>query len=58
VGPLLIDHRGRYDTRRSAPVALIGRLLLNNGSHLIVPDLATACDTWFLNTDSSALLSP
>ena len=57
VGSLLIHHRGRYDVRGSASVALIGRLLLNNGSHLIVPDLAKACDTWFLNTDSSAVLS-
>lgn len=56
VGSLLIDQRGSYDVRRSATVALIGRLLLKYGSHLVVPDLATACDTWFLNTDSSAVL--
>jgi hypothetical protein len=56
VGSLLIDQWGGHDVRRSASVALIGRLLLNYGSHLVVPDLATACDTWFLNTDSSAVL--
>lgn len=56
MGSLLIDQRGRYDVRRSASVALIGRLLLNYGTHLLVPDLATACDTWLLNTDSSSVL--
>src|SRR6185437_13164113 len=57
VGSLLIDQRGSYDVRRSTSVALIGRLLLKNGSHLFVPDLATTCDTWFLNKDSSAVFS-
>jgi hypothetical protein len=56
MGSLLIDQRGRYDVRRSTSVALIGCLLLNYGTHLLVPDLATACDTWFLKTDSSAVL--
>jgi hypothetical protein len=57
VRSLLIHQWSCYHVHSSTSVALIGRLLLNNGSHLIVPDLATACDTWFLNTDSSALLS-
>ena len=35
MGSLLIDQRGRYDVRRSASVALIGRLLLNYGTHLL-----------------------
>jgi len=56
MGSLLIDQRGSYDVRRSTSVALIGRLLLNYGTHLLVPDLATACDTWLLNTDSSSVL--
>jgi hypothetical protein len=54
---LLINQWGGDDVHRSTSVALIGRLLLNNVSHLIVPNLATACDTWFLTTDSSAVLS-
>ena len=53
---LLIDEWGSYDVRRSTSVALIGRLLLNYDSHIVVPDRATACDTWFLITDSSAVL--
>lgn len=53
---LLIHYRGGNDVPRSTSITLILRLL-KYGSHLVVPDLATTCDTRLLNTDSSAVRS-
>jgi hypothetical protein len=52
---LLIKNGRSHDVRGSALVALI-RVQLRYGCHAVVRDLATACDTGFLDCDFSSTL--